>query len=83
MLKSGRSYPLAYQAVFTHKTAERLALLATRTLVCHLEGDPLARFTEPAAALVPGASALALPSARHEDVAVHLAAFLDGGPADE
>ncbi len=80
MLKSGQSYPLSYQAVFTHRTAERLAELRTRTLVCHVEGDPLARFTEPAAALVPGATALALASARHEDVAPQIAAFLDRSP---
>jgi pimeloyl-ACP methyl ester carboxylesterase len=77
MLKSGATYSLAYQAVFTHPTAERLALLETRTLVCHPPGDPLARFSEPAAALAPNATACALPSAQPDRVAEVLVAFLD------
>ncbi|MDT7836961.1 alpha/beta hydrolase [Aquabacterium sp. OR-4] len=54
LLKALPSYHLAYQAVYAHPTAERLALLRHPTLLMAADGDPLGVYLDAAAALVPG-----------------------------
>jgi pimeloyl-ACP methyl ester carboxylesterase len=55
MLKGWPTYHLSYQAAFTHPVAERLPLLTSQTWVLEVARDPLARYADQAAALVPGA----------------------------
>jgi pimeloyl-ACP methyl ester carboxylesterase len=80
LLRSGPSYQGPYRAVFEHRTAERLALLRTRVLLCHAPTDPLGRFSERAAELA-GAETLLLPSADPADAAPLFARFLDSDGA--
>lgn len=54
LIKALPSYHLAYQAVYAHPTAERLALLRHPTLLMAADGDPLGVYLDAAAALVPG-----------------------------
>lgn len=54
LLKALPSYHVAYQAVYAHPTAERLALLRHPTLLLAADGDPLGVYLDAAAALVPG-----------------------------
>ncbi len=56
LMKALPSYHLAYQAAFSHPTAERLALLTHPTLFMAADGDPLAGGLEAVWALVPGAA---------------------------
>lgn len=55
MLKAWPSYHLGYRAVADHEPARRLPLLRLPTLLMGAEGDPLSRYVEPAAALLPQA----------------------------
>ncbi len=52
LLKSLPSYHLAYQAAFSHPTAQRLALLRHPTLLMAAQGDPLARYLQQAVAIL-------------------------------
>ena len=55
LLKALPTYHLAYQAIFVHPLAERLALLAHPTLIMVVDSDPLAIYHDQASALVPNA----------------------------
>lgn len=61
LLKALPSYHLAYQAVYAHPTAERLALLRHPTLLMAADGDPLGVYLEAAAARVPGSRQARMP----------------------
>jgi pimeloyl-ACP methyl ester carboxylesterase len=76
LLKALPSYHLAYQAVFSYPTAERLALLKHPTLLMADDGDPLAVYLDAAAALVPGSAKARMP--RKERARVMLE-FVAGG----
>lgn len=54
LLKALPTYHLAYQAVFRHPVEARLPLIAVPTLVMCATSDPLARYLDQAAGLVPG-----------------------------
>jgi len=56
LLKALPTYHLAYQAVLAHPTAERLPLLHQPTLLLAADGDPLGRYLDAAAALLPSAA---------------------------
>jgi len=55
VFKAWSTYHLAYRAAFSHDIAARLPLITAPTMVLAAAGDPLAKFAEPAARLIPGA----------------------------
>ncbi len=75
VLQVWSTYHLSYQAAFTHKFAERLPLVAAPTLVLEVERDPLARYAQRAAALIPEARIAAI---RAPERGQAMRTFLDG-----
>lgn len=55
LIKALPSYHHAYHAAFAHPAAERLPQLRHATLLMAADGDPLGRYLDPAAALLPAA----------------------------
>jgi pimeloyl-ACP methyl ester carboxylesterase len=55
VLKVWSTYHLSYGAAFAHDLKARLRLLTSPTLVLEVERDPLARYAQEAADLIPGA----------------------------
>ncbi|MFG6441545.1 alpha/beta fold hydrolase [Roseateles sp. LKC17W] len=78
MLKALPSYHLAYQAAFAHPTSERLPLLQHATLLMAVDGDPLARYLDAAARLLPAATVARMPREGRADA---IEAFLAAPPA--
>jgi len=76
LLKSGRTYPIAYRAAFSHRTRDRLPGLTTPALLVARRTDMLHASTFEAATLAAAARALTLPDDEH-DAATAIAAFLD------
>lgn len=74
LLKALPSYHLAYRAAFAHPLAQRLPWLGQRVLLLATAGDPLARYLDAAAALLPRAARLQVAAA---DRARAVAEFLD------
>ena len=67
LLKALPTYHLAYQAAFSHATADRLPLLRHPTLLMGVEGDPLARYLEAAAGLLQQGRPITVPRAQRAD----------------
>ena len=81
LLKSGHTYPLAYNAAFAYPALERLPLLASRTLIGADADDMLAECSEVGARLAPNATAVTLPIDVDERSAL-FARFLDDDARD-
>jgi pimeloyl-ACP methyl ester carboxylesterase len=83
VLKSIRTYHLAYRAAFAHPDRERLPLVQVPSLVMADDNDPLRRGVQAAAALLPGALKTILVGAERPDALARKAAllgrFLDEG----
>jgi pimeloyl-ACP methyl ester carboxylesterase len=77
LLKSGHTYPLAYNAAFAYPTRERLPLLETRTLIAAHAEDMLAPCSDEGARLARNAAARPLPDGIAAQAALY-ARFLDG-----
>ncbi|MCE4552865.1 alpha/beta fold hydrolase [Roseateles cellulosilyticus] len=73
LLKALPTYHLAYRAVFSHATAERLPRLRLPTLLMAAEGDPMRDYLDAAAALLPASRAVLVP---REARAAEVMAFL-------
>lgn len=81
VLKSIRTYHLAYRAAFVHPDAMRLPLVLLPTLVMADTSDPLRAGVATAASLVPGSRSLIWDDAAQPGAAAKagmLTAFLDG-----
>jgi pimeloyl-ACP methyl ester carboxylesterase len=59
LMKVWPTYHLLYEAAFAHDFAERLAHVATPTLVLEIAGDPLAQYVGRAARLLPESRTIA------------------------
>ncbi|MFL2771332.1 MAG: alpha/beta fold hydrolase [Rhodospirillaceae bacterium] len=78
VMKALPHYHKGYNAVFRHKTHDRLPLVMVPTFCMAHEADPLHVSVEEAAALVPNSQHLVLPfSAREEERAEAIIKFLD------
>jgi pimeloyl-ACP methyl ester carboxylesterase len=75
VLKVWSTYHLAYRAAFAHDLKGRLVLLPTPALVLQVDRDPLARYAQEAAALIPGGHVLSTSAPQRAST---LRNFLDG-----
>jgi pimeloyl-ACP methyl ester carboxylesterase len=74
VLKTWRTYHMAYLAAFQHEVAARLPLLSAPTLILAVDRDPLAPYAPEAAALIAGSTVAAN---QREQRGAMIRAFLD------
>ena len=78
VMKALDHYYKGYNAVFRHKTHERLPLITVPTFCMGHEADPLHVSVEEAAALVPNSEHLVLPfSSGTQEIAAAIIKYLD------